>query len=158
MTDRLTQVRLRKLDRLQKEGLDPYPARASRSHTSSAAIEAFEAAAKDEEVRVSVAGRLRSIREMGRTSFAHIEDGEGKIQLYLRDDELGPDQLDLFFDAFDLGDFIQAEGDMFRTRTGEATVRVESFLMLSKATYPLPAAKEEVVDDEIVVHSAFDNP
>ncbi|MCH7567475.1 MAG: transposase [Nitrospirae bacterium] len=158
MTDRLTQARLRKLDRLRKEGLDPYPARSNRSHTSRAAIEAFEAAAKDEEVRVVVAGRLRSIREMGKTAFAHIEDTDGRLQLYLRQDQLGPDQLDLFLEAFDLGDFIQAEGELFRTRTGEVTVRVASFLMLSKATYPLPAAKEELVDDEIVVHSAFDNP
>ena len=158
MADKLTQVRLEKLGRIRKEGLDPYPARVNRSHTSSAAVKDFEAAPKDEEVRVAVAGRLRSIREMGRTAFAHIEDGDGKLQLYLREDELGPDQFDLFMEAFDLGDFLQAEGVMFRTRTEEVTVRVESFLMVSKATYPLPAVKEEVVDDEIVVHSAFDNP
>jgi lysyl-tRNA synthetase class 2 len=158
MTDKLTQVRLEKLDRLRKEGLDPYPARVNRTHTSSAAVDAFEAASKDEEVRVAVAGRLRSIREMGRTAFAHIEDGDGRLQLYLREDELGPDQFDLFLEAFDLGDFVQAEGGMFRTRTGEATVRVETFLIVSKAAYPLPAVKEEVIDDEIVIHSAFDNP
>ena len=137
MTDKLTQVRLEKLNRLRKQGLDPYPARVNRSHTSSAAVDAFEAASKDEEVRVTVAGRLRSIREMGRTAFAHIEDGEGRLQLYLREDELGPDQLDLFFEDFDLGDFIQAEGNMFRTRSGEITVRVESFLIVSKAIFPL---------------------
>jgi lysyl-tRNA synthetase class 2 len=158
MTDKLTQVRIEKLDRLRKQGLDPYPARVNRSHTSSAAVDAFEAASKDEEVRVAVAGRLRSIREMGRTAFAHIEDSDGRLQLYLREDEIGPDQLDLFFEDFDLGDFIQAEGNMFRTRTGEVTVRVESFLIVSKAIFPLPAVKEEVVDDEIVIHSAFDNP
>jgi len=158
MADKLTQVRLEKLDRIRKEGLDPYPARVNRSHTSSAAVKDFEAAPKDEEVRVAVAGRLRSIREMGRTAFAHIEDGDGKLQLYLREDELGPDQFDLFMEAFDLGDFLQAEGVMFRTRTEEVTVRVESFLMVSKATYPLPAVKEEQVDDEVVIHSAFDNP
>ena len=158
MTDKLTQVRLEKLDRLRKQGLDPYPARVNRSHTSSAAVEVFEAASKDEEIRVSVAGRLRSIREMGRTAFAHIEDGDGRLQLYLREDEIGADQLDLFFEDFDLGDFIQAEGSMFRTKTGEVTVRVDSFIIVSKAMFPLPAVKEEVVDDEIVVHSAFDNP
>jgi len=158
MADKLTQVRLEKLDRIRKEGLDPYPARVNRTHTSSAAVKEFEAAPKDEEVRVAVAGRIRSIREMGRTAFAHIEDSDGRLQLYLREDELGPDQFDLFMEAFDLGDFLQAEGVMFRTRTNEVTVRVESFLMVSKATYPLPAVKEEVVDDEIVVHSAFDNP
>ena len=158
MVDKLTQVRLEKLERIRKDGLDPYPARVNRSHTSSAAVRDFEAAPKDEEVRVAVAGRLRSIREMGRTAFAHIEDGDGRLQLYLREDELGADQFNLFMEAFDLGDFLQAEGVMFRTRTEEVTVRVESFLMVSKAAYPLPAVKEELVDDEIVVHSAFDNP
>ena len=158
MTDRLTKVRLEKLDRIRKEGLDPYPARTTRTHTSTEAIEAFENAGKGEEIRVAVAGRLRSVREMGRTVFAHIEDIDGRLQLYFREDELDPDQFDLFLEAFDLGDFMQAEGEMFRTRTDEITLRVESFLMLAKATYPLPATKEEIVDDEVVVHSAFDNP
>lgn len=158
MADRLTRVRLQKLDRLRKEGWDPYPARAERTHTSRAAVEAFEKAGKDEVTQASVAGRLRSIRVMGRSVFAHIEDGDGKFQLYFKEDNIGADLMDVFVEAFDLGDFVQAEGELFRTRSGEITLRVEKFQMLAKATYPLPATKEEVVDGETVVHSAFDNP
>lgn len=155
MVDRLMEARLQKLDRLRKEGLEPYPPRTKRTHTSTAAIAAFE---KDGDVRVSVAGRLRSIREMGKTIFAHIEDGEGKLQLYFRGEDLGQEQVLLLQEAFDLGDFIRAEGSLFRTRTGEVTLRVEAFQMLAKSLYPLPAAKEETVDGERIVHSAFDNP
>jgi lysyl-tRNA synthetase class 2 len=157
MADRLMDARMRKLDRLRKEGLEAYPARAERTHTTAQAIQAFERAAKDEPVTVTVVGRLLSIRDMGRTIFAHIEDRDGKLQLYLREDELGPDQLDIFSDAFDWGDFIQAQGQIFLTKSQEVTVRVESYRMLAKSLYPLPAAKEEEIDGERVVHSAFDN-
>ena len=68
---------------------------------------------------VTLAGRLRSMRPMGKITFAHIEDGDGRVQLFLRANELGQEALDLFTREFDLGDFIQASGEMFRTRTGE---------------------------------------
>ena len=155
MVDRLTEARLQKLERLRKEGLEAYPTRTKRTHTTAAALAAFEELG---ELRACVAGRLRSIRGMGKTLFAHLEDGEGKLQLYFREDELGPDQIQLVQEAFDLGDFIQAEGALFRTRTGEVTLRVEAFQMLAKSLSPLPAAKEEIVSGERVVHSAFDNP
>src|SRR3990172_8877902 len=109
MVDRLMEARLQKLERLRKEGLDAYPPRTKRTHTSASAVAAFE---KDGDVRVSVAGRLRSIREMGKTIFVHIEDGDGKLQLYFRGEDLGPEQLQLLQEAFDLGDFIAAEGSM----------------------------------------------
>lgn len=155
MVDRLMEARLQKLERLRKEGLEAYPPRAKRTHTSAAAIVAFEQLG---ELSACVAGRLRSIRGMGKTLFAHLEDGEGKLQLYFKEEDLGQDQLQLVQEAFDLGDFIQAEGPLFRTRTGEITLRVVAFQMLAKSLYPLPAAKEEIVDGERVVHSAFDNP
>ena len=155
MVDRLMEARLQKLERLRKEGLEAYPTRTKRTHTSAAAVAAFEELG---ELRACVAGRLRSIRGMGKTLFAHLEDGEGKLQLYFKEEDLGQDQLQLVQEAFDLGDFIQAEGALFRTRTGEVTLRVEAFLMLAKSLYPLPAAKEETVEGERVVHSAFDNP
>ena len=109
-------------------------------------------------MRAIVAGRLRSIREMGKTIFAHLEDGDGKLQLYFQADELGEERLGSLQADFDLGDFIGAEGTMFRTKTGEITLRVTDFQMLAKALMPLPAAKEELVDGERVVHSAFADP
>jgi lysyl-tRNA synthetase class 2 len=151
-------VRNEKLDRLLEVGLEPFPHRTSRTHTTQEAEQAFETAGEGETVGVTVVGRLRSIRRMGKTTFAHIEDGTGRLQLYLRVDEMDSERMALFHDNFDLGDFIQAQGVMFRTRTGEVTLRVTDFRMLAKALSPLPAAKEEIVDGQRIVHSAFADP
>ena len=155
---RLEQVRLEKLERLRRAGMDPYPNRASRSHTSAQAIQAFQQAGADQAAQVSVAGRIRSLREMGQTAFAHLEDEAGRLQLYFRSDELGEERLTLLQEAIDLGDFLAASGTLFKTRTGEITLRVADFHILAKALLPLPAAKEELVEGKRVVHSAFDNP
>jgi lysyl-tRNA synthetase class 2 len=155
----LERIRLEKLNRLRAQGFEPYPHRFERTHQSQDAIQAFEVGEeKGEEVRAIVAGRIRSMRHMGKVTFAHIEDGQGKLQLFFRQDELGEEVFQLLLDTFDLGDFIGAEGIMFRTRTGEVTLRVASFQMLAKALSPLPAAKEEQIGEERVVHSAFSDP
>jgi len=157
----LEKTRLAKLERLREQGLEPYPNRAQRTHTSQGAIHAFEkadASGDIETVRATLVGRLRSMRPMGKITFAHIEDGEGRIQIFLRADQVGAGQFELFNRDFDLGDFIQASGEIFRTRTGEITLQVESFLMLAKAVTPLPAAKDEVVEGEIVQHATLSEP
>jgi len=154
----LERVRQEKLERLRQLGHEPFPRQVVRTHTNAAAIEAFELReAEGDEIplEVAVAGRLRAVREMGKITFAHIEDGTGRLQLFLRLNELGDERMALFSELFDLGDFMQARGTMFRTRSGEVTLRVASFEMLAKALAPLPAAKEELVDGERVVHSAF---
>jgi lysyl-tRNA synthetase class 2 len=153
--------RLEKLKSLQNMGIEPYPTRSKRTHTSREAIQAFEAAeaaGQSDPLHVTLAGRLRSVRPMGKITFAHIEDGDGRIQLFLRSNDLGDQQLELFNKEFDLGDFIQADGDLFRTRTGEITLRVQSFHILSKAITPLPAAKDEVVEGEVVRHATLSDP
>ena len=153
--------RLEKLKALQNRGIEPYPTRSARTHTSREAIQAFEAAeagAQSQPLHVTLAGRLRSMRPMGKITFAHIEDGDGRIQLFFRSNDLGEELIDLFNKEFDLGDFIQAEGDLFRTRTGEITLRVQSFHILSKAITPLPAAKDELVDGEVVRHAFLSDP
>lgn len=157
----LEQTRLKKLSSLKAQGIEPYPNRAERTHTSQAAIRAFEtaeAAGQTESVKAILAGRLRSMRPMGKITFAHIEDSEGRVQLFLRANDLGQDQLDLFNREFDLGDIIQAGGEMFRTRSGEVTLHVNSFQMLAKAITPLPAAKDEVVDGQVVRHATLADP
>ncbi|MCK5644033.1 MAG: lysine--tRNA ligase, partial [Gammaproteobacteria bacterium] len=135
--------------------------RVERTHTNTGAIHAFEETetnAQTDPIKVTLTGRLRSIRPMGKITFAHIEDGFGRVQLFLRLNDLGKDQIDLFNQEFDLGDFIQASGKMFRTRTGEVTLRVESFRMLAKAITPLPAAKDQIVDGEVVRHAILSEP
>lgn len=156
--NKLEQVRLEKMRALEARGEQPFPARVTRTHTTAQAIEAFERSTEEQKVEASVVGRIRSIREMGKVIFAHIEDGAGKLQLFLRQNDLGEETMAMFSDHFDLGDFIEASGHMFRTRTGEITLQVDAFRMISKAIRPLPAAKEEQVDGERVVHSAFADP
>jgi lysyl-tRNA synthetase class 2 len=161
----LEKIRLEKLEELRAEGVEPYPTRAERTHTSVQVIAAFEAAEKQAtegetpEVKATLAGRIRASRPMGKLTFAHIEDGDGKIQLFFRVNELGQEQVDLFNAMFDLGDFIQATGVMMRTRTGEATLLVHDFKLLAKSVSPLPAAKDETMEDGTVVrHAALERP
>lgn len=154
----LEQIRLEKLHRLREMGHEPYPTRAERTHTSLEAIQAYEASEKmggQTVVKATLAGRIRALRPMGKITFAHIEDGAGRIQLFFRADEVGEEQLDHFNRYFDLGDFIQASGEMFRTRTGEITLRVVEFRMLAKAITPLPAAKDEIVGGQIIRHATL---
>jgi lysyl-tRNA synthetase class 2 len=153
--------RLEKVERLRAQGIEPYPSRAQRTHTSQQAIRAFEAAeaaGEGQPVKATLAGRIRSMRPMGKITFAHIEDGDGRVQLFLRANDLGEEALGLFNREFDLGDFVQVSGEMFRTRTGEATLRVSEFRMLAKAITPLPAAKDEVVDGQVVQHATLAEP
>ena len=157
----LEKVRLEKLERLRAQGIEPYPNSAERTHTNLEAIQAFEqaeAAGEGEAIAAILVGRIRSIRPMGKVTFAHIEDGHARVQIFLRANDVGKEALDLFNHEFDLGDFIQAGGEMFCTRTGEVTLRAQSFHMLAKAITPLPAAKDETVDGEVIRHAAFTDP
>jgi len=134
----LEKIRLEKIDELVREGIEPFPTRAGRTHTSLQAIAAFETAEKSTpdgqpvpEVKVTLAGRIRATRPMGKITFAHIEDGYGRIQLFFRMNDLGQERVDFFDKMFDLGDFIQARRQ-FRTRTGEVTLHVHDFRLLGE--------------------------
>jgi len=160
----LEKIRLEKIEELRAEGIEPYPTRAERTHTSAQAIAEYEAAEKLDgegetpEVKATLVGRIRASRPMGKLTFAHIEDGTGKIQLFFRVNELGQDKIDFFNEMFDLGDFIQTTGTMMRTRTGEATLLVQDFKLLAKSVTPLPAAKDETLEDGTVVrHAALED-
>ena len=160
----IEKVRLAKMENLRASGEEPYPNRVKRAHTVAEAAAAYEAAIQrgadphDSGVAVTLCGRIRSIRTMGKSAFVHIEDGAGKLQLYIRADEVGAEALKTFEANYDLGDFLQAEGVMFKTKTGELSLRMKSFHMLAKGISPLPAVKEQIVDGERKVYSAFDNP
>ena len=161
----LEQIRLEKIQKLKELGIEPFPHRSQRTHTSQEAIKALEEFEKqdnsDKDVEPVIAvltGRIRATRAMGKLTFAHIEDGEGKIQIFLRINELGQERIDFFNDMFDIGDFIQASGSMMRTRTGEPTLLVDDFKILSKAVSPLPAAKDEELEDGTIIrHAALED-
>ncbi|MEO8287592.1 MAG: lysine--tRNA ligase [Chloroflexota bacterium] len=145
------QMRLGKLQEMREMGLDPYPARANRTHVARDAIAQFEeweavhggseeAQAENPPPQVTLAGRMRLRRTGGKVTFAHIEDESGRVQLYFRvnDLQMPPWDYDAVNRLLDLGDFVQASGFMFRTRTGEATLHVQEYMLLSKALHPLP--------------------
>ena len=157
----LEKIRLEKIMRLRANGIEPFPTRANPTHTTQAALQAFslvESAGSQDPVQATLAGRLRAIRLMGKINFAHIEDGSGRIQLFFRINELGEEAMRQLAEDFDLGDFIEATGELFRTRTGEITLRVAAFRMLAKAITPLPAAKDEIVDGQLVRHATLADP
>ncbi|NLE44355.1 MAG: lysine--tRNA ligase [Chloroflexi bacterium] len=159
----LEQVRAEKYHRLRTAGIEPYPRRVERTHTIAEAISAYMAAeeaveANNAEVvgpQVTVAGRLRSVRTMGKVSFAHIEDGTGTMQLFIRFQEVGEAMYDTFKECFDLGDFVGAQGALIRTRTGEVSVAVQDLNMLAKAITPLPVVKEREEDGRIMRFGGF---
>lgn len=144
----LERQRIAKMELLRASGVEVYPARVHRTHTSAQAVAAFleNEGQQLSSPQVTLTGRLISIRTMGKVSFAHIEDGEGRIQLFLRANELGS-SYELFTKAFDLGDFVEATGSLMRTRSGEISLQATSLRMLAKAISPLPLPKEYERED-----------
>lgn len=135
------QARRDKLARLQELGIPAYPARCQRTHTAQEAVAALEAAeaAGAATDTVWLTGRLVALRMMGKASFAHIEDGSGRIQLFIRQNEVGDDIYEnLLKKLLDLGDFVEASGPLVRTKTGEPSCQVQTLRLLSKALHPLP--------------------
>ncbi len=139
--------RLRKLEALRAKGIEPYPLRFQRTHTAQAALDRFEELSTAQET-VRLAGRILTIRKMGKAAFAHIEDASGRIQLYLRLNILGEDTYATVVDLYDLGDIIGAEGVLFRTRTGEETLEVRRIEMLAKALQNPPEKYHGLRDTE----------
>lgn len=157
MSDELNFVmraRREKLEALAALGVAPFAYGFTRTQSASEAVAALHDA--QEGPVVKVAGRIVAWRAHGKTTFAHVADQSGRIQLYFRKDLLGNRYA--VVEHLDLGDIIGVGGPLFRTRTGEATVRVEAFELLAKSLRPLPFGKEEVVDGAVVRHSGFADP
>lgn len=138
--------RLDKLAALRAEGINPYPYNFARSHSAAEIMVGF-AELSAGATSVKIAGRLLSLRGHGKTLFAHVADGEGKIQIYARSDDLG-DAFGLF-DKIDIGDFIGVEGTVFKTKTEEITIRVQKAVMLAKSLRPLPEKWHGLQDKEL---------
>lgn len=127
-------------DLLRARGFNPYPFAFDRTTTSTEILASY----KDDQSpwTVSVAGRIMSLRRMGKASFFHLEDSKGRIQVYLKQDDLGTS-----YDAFklmDIGDLVGVSGFVFRTKTGEVSIHAKELTLLSKSLRPLPIAKEKV--------------
>ncbi|HEX6064182.1 MAG TPA: amino acid--tRNA ligase-related protein, partial [Longimicrobiales bacterium] len=148
--------RMRKLEQLRERGIEPFAYSYEVTHNSAQAKELVPEGGTDTNATVRIAGRLISMRGHGKTSFAHLADRAGKIQLYFRKDELGEDAFAVL-NLLDAGDWIGVAGTMMRTKTGEITVRVSGFDVLAKSIRPLPFGKEEVDEatGQRIVHSGF---
>ncbi len=145
----LLKIRREKLARLKEMGVEPYPYNYKRTHSAKNVLDNFDDLEKSEE-KVSLAGRIMSLRLMGKSCFAHIQDASGRVQIYVKKDLVGEDKFEVF-KLFDIGDHIGLTGPVFKTRTGEVTVRAEEIVLLAKNLRPLPIVKEK--DGE--VYDAF---
>ncbi|MBI5022822.1 MAG: lysine--tRNA ligase [Candidatus Magasanikbacteria bacterium] len=133
-----TQARLQKLEKIKELGLAAYPSWQNTNRQSIAAVLTdFERLAQREE-QICLAGRLRSIRGHGGSTFANLEDASGKIQIYFKKDEVGDEAYQLFSEIIDLGDFVSVTGSLFITKRGEKTLLVKKWQLLSKSLLPMP--------------------
>ncbi|MDY6932682.1 MAG: lysine--tRNA ligase [Spirochaetota bacterium] len=136
----LIKHRIEKINILKEKGINPYPVRYKREDVIQKVRDRF----CDDEIQqyVNVAGRLKSIRMMGKASFADLEDLSGVIQIYVKKDTIGNDNFEVF-KMLDLGDIVGVKGSTFRTKQGEITISVEEIVLLSKSIRPLPVVKEK---------------
>ncbi len=141
----LMQVRLEKLHELQSKGINPFGERFDRTHQ---AVDILNNFAELEGKDVTIAGRILSKRDMGKASFAHIQDFSGRIQIYARLNDVGPETYELFT-RLDIGDIIGVTGHVFKTQKGEITVHAKTITLLTKSLRPLPEKWHGLKDVEL---------
>ncbi|HCJ35851.1 MAG TPA: lysine--tRNA ligase, partial [Ktedonobacter sp.] len=141
------EMRMQRLHTLREEGINPYPNRVQRTRTISELLQHFDEW-QGPEGSFTVVGRIRLMREMGKVAFIKIEDGTGSIQTYFRINDIGEEAYRRL-KLVDLGDFVQVSGFLFLTRTGERTIHVSEFRILSKGLRPLPEKFHGLEDKEI---------
>lgn len=142
------------LAHLEQMGIDPYPYSFDKTHSSVEITDNFKEDKPEQFEKVAIAGRIMSIRRMGKASFLNVMDQEGRIQVYVKSDDI-PE----FYEALnllDIGDFIGIKGHVFKTKTKETTVYGKEAILLAKSLSPLPVAKEEIDEEgNKTVHDAF---
>ncbi|MBE2270254.1 MAG: lysine--tRNA ligase [Anaerolinea sp.] len=160
--NKLEEERLDKLRQIEAAGFTAYPARVERTHTAAAALRAFveweaanpgtDTSGESGGISVTVCGRIRRQNIKGKVSFLHIEDESGRIQLFLRVNEMEEAVYALVRDKLiELDDFVQASGTLMRTQAGEISVRVRELKLLAKSLSPLPVIKQKKLDDGTVI-------
>ena len=141
--NQIVEFRREKLEKLIAKGVNPYPASFNPSHHSKEIISDFE---NFENNIVCVAGRIVSIRKMGKASFFNIQDSDGRIQIFIKKDEVG-DSIYEIFQLMDIGDFLGISGTVFKTKVGEVSIKTAELTVLCKSLRPLPIVKEK--EDEV---------
>lgn len=139
------QIRINKMKELEEKGIDPFGHRFERTHTSQQIIDNFESL---EGTEATVAGRVMAIRGHGKASFVVLADNEGQIQIYIRMDEVGEEQYDIFH-LWDIGDIVGVKGEIFRTHRGEISIKAKELTFLTKGLRPLPEKFHGLKDVEL---------
>ena len=145
--DEIRDNRIKKLNKLRSQGINPYPIESKRTHSIDDVLSAFSELAKSEE-EVFLVGRIKSQRGHGKATFLNIEDGTGSIQGLVREDGVGPSGYEFYNETFDVGDFIQVKGTLFITQRGENTINISDFKILTKGLLPLPEKWHGLKDEE----------
>jgi lysyl-tRNA synthetase class 2 len=145
--DELRKVRLEKLKNLEHAGILAYPAKTKRRNTIKEAVDSFDKFFGKIK-NTTLAGRIMAIRAHGKMAFLNIQDGTANIQALIKEDKVGPKGFQFFMDNFDMADFIEVKGKLFKTKRGEKTILVDDFKMLSKALLPLPEKWHGIQDVE----------
>ena len=142
--------RKKKLENLRKSGIDAYTSKFDKKNSALEILEKNRKLKNNEKTKniVSVAGRIMTLRVMGKAGFAHIQDYSGRIQIYVREDEISEKDYGIFSKS-DLGDIIGVNGYIFKTKTGEISVWVKKFVLLTKSLRPLPEKWHGLKDTEI---------
>ncbi|EJR01002.1 MULTISPECIES: lysine--tRNA ligase [Bacillus] len=134
-------VRREKLHNLREQGIDPFGKRFERTNSTTDLVSLYGEFSKEEleekEITVSIAGRIMTKRGKGKAGFAHVQDLQGQVQIYVRKDTVGDEEYELFTTA-DLGDLVGIEGKVFKTNVGELSVKATGFTLLTKSLRPLP--------------------
>ena len=144
--DQIISGRIQKLEQLREKGINPYPYSYQPTHTTAEAVDQFDdLVAKGTPIKL--AGRIMTIRKMGKALFFHFQDEPGRLQGYIKKDAIGPEKWE-DFGLFDIGDIIGLTGTIFATKTNEKTLAVSDFEMLSKSLRPLPEKYHGLTDKE----------
>jgi len=148
--NQLIKERLNKLNDIKELGVNPYPYSFDKKNNSKELLDKYSKLQAEEKVsdKVSIAGRIMQLRKMGKASFIHVQDEEGRLQAYLRQDDVGETAYKLFKKC-DIGDFVGITGTIFKTKTGEVSVYASNFELLAKTTRPLPEKYHGLKDKEL---------
>jgi lysyl-tRNA synthetase class 2 len=155
MREDILETKLEKLKNIQEFGMEAYPEKCERSMTNSEALEQFDKLSVEGQGDITLLGRVKSNRPMGGSTFSHIEDGTGKIQIFLNKNNIEPEKYKLFTKNIEIGDFVQVSGKLFKTKQDEKTLEVHDWKMLSKNIRPIPTEYFGLKDEEALLRKRY---
>ena len=152
MREDILKTKLEKLENIKNFGIEAYPEKTNRDMNNSEALEKFDELSEKE---IALVGRVKSFRPMGGSTFAHIEDESGKIQLFLNKKNIAEDKYKLFSKNIEIGDFVEVKGKLFKTKKDEKTLEVSEWTMLSKNIRPIPTEYFGLKDEEALLRQRY---